>query len=68
MRNKMSKIRRIFGGATYRKTKITLPPMPDTKEIYPDWMYAAEDLYELSSEEDFKYKPWNDKLLNNRKK
>ena len=49
----MSRIRRIFGGATYRKTKITLPPMPDTKEIYPDWMYAAEDLYELSSEEDF---------------
>ena len=70
MKNKMTKLKRLLVGSTSRKTKITLPPMPDNmlKNDYPDWLYAAEDLYELSKEEDLYYTPWNDRLLNNRKK
>ena len=46
MKNKMTKLKRLFVGSTSRKTKITLPPMPDNmlKNDYPDWLYAAEDL------------------------
>ena len=70
MKNKMTKLKRLLVGSTSRKTKITLPPLPDNmlKNDYPDWVYAAEDLYELSKEEDLYYTPWNDRLLNNRKK
>ena len=50
----MTKLKRLLVGSTSRKTKITLPPMPDNmlKNDYPDWLYAAEDLFELSKEED----------------
>ena len=39
MKNKMTKLKRLLVGSTSRKTKITLPPMPDNmlKNDYPDW-------------------------------
>tara|TARA_A100001515_G_scaffold141845_1_gene139433 strand:+ start:3287 stop:3487 length:201 start_codon:yes stop_codon:yes gene_type:complete len=66
----MSKLRKALIGIKARKERITLAPMPDNmlKNNNPDWMYAAQDLYELSDEEDLYYHPWNEKLLNNRKR
>ena len=58
----LSKIKRQLIGANARKRPVTLAPTPDISgKDSPDWMYAAQDFYENTKEEDHFFTPWNEK-------